>query len=76
MAIKQKDQDFALSRKIFLKASHSSDFHNSANHESNIAYIAAEIKTNLDKTMFQEAASTAQDVRVSVPGAKYFLLVE
>ena len=43
---------------------------------SNIAYIAAEIKTNLDKTMFQEAASTAQDVRVSVPGAKYFLLVE
>jgi len=35
-----------------------------------------ECKTNLDKTMFQEAAATALDLKTSVPTAKYFLLCE
>jgi hypothetical protein len=38
--------------------------------------VAAECKTNLDKTMFQEAAATALDVKTAVPGAKYYLLCE
>ena len=33
-------------------------------------------KTNLDETMFQEASATAHDVKVAVPGAKYYLLCE
>ncbi|MEG5001797.1 Bpu10I family restriction endonuclease [Microcoleus sp. B4-D4] len=76
MSIRSKDQDFAISRKIFLKASHNRDFNHSISREANIAYVAAECKTNLDKTMFQEGAATALDVKLSVPGAKYFLLCE
>ena len=76
MSIRAKDQDFAISRKIFLKASHNKDFKESTSRDVNIAYIAAECKTNLDKTMFQEGAATASDVKLSVPGAKYFLLCE
>ncbi len=41
-----------------------------------MAFVVAECKTNLDKTMFQEATATAHDVKTSVPGAKYFLLCE
>ncbi|XZO04042.1 MAG: Bpu10I family restriction endonuclease [Microcoleus sp.] len=76
MSIRAKDQDFAISRKIFLKASHNQDFKESTSREANIAYVAAECKTNLDKTMFQEGAATALYVKSSVPGAKYFLLCE
>jgi hypothetical protein len=76
MSIRAKDQDFAISRKIFIKASHDKNFNESVVDEANIAYIAAECKTNLDKTMFQEGAATAFDVKRSVPGAKYFLICE
>lgn len=41
-----------------------------------VAYVVAECKTNLDKTMFQEAAATALDVKTAVPAAKYYLLCE
>jgi hypothetical protein len=43
---------------------------------ANIGYFCAECKTNLDKTMFQEASATAHDVKTAVPGAKYLLLCE
>ena len=76
MTVKSKDQDFAIARRIYIKASHESDFSDSEIADSFVAYVTAESKTNLDKTMFQEAAATAQDVRASVPAAKYFLLVE
>lgn len=76
MTIRTKDQDFAISRKIFVRASHQADFREELLAETNIAYVASEIKTNLDKTMFQEAASTALDVKTIVPGAKYYLLCE
>lgn len=74
--IRSKAQDFAISRKIFIKTSHYEDFSHSISLTSNIAYVAAECKTNLDKTMFQEGAATALDVKNSVPGAKYFLICE
>ena len=74
--IRKKDQDFAISRQVFLKTSYSSDFEGSHETNFNIAYLAAECKTNLDKTMFQEASATAADVKLSVQGARYFLLCE
>ena len=40
------------------------------------AYLACECKTNLDKTMFQEAAATALDLKSTVPSSKYLLLCE
>lgn len=75
-AVKSKDQDFAISRPVFIQTSHFADFRSSVTNQSHLAYIAAECKTNLDKTMFQEAAATAQEVKMAIPGAKYFLLCE
>jgi hypothetical protein len=74
--IRTKDHDFAISRKIFIQTSYDSDFTRKATSETFIAYVVAECKTNLDKTMFQEASATAHDVKSAVAGEKYFLLVE
>ncbi len=76
LSIRKKDQDFALSRPLYLKASHSADFQNSVMAVTNLAYVVAECKTNLDKTMFQEAIATARDLKTTIPSAKYFLLCE
>ncbi len=76
MAIRSKDQDFAIAKKLFIRASHKPDFAEMASEETFVAYVAAECKTNLDKTMFQEATATALDVKTVVPGAKYYLLCE
>jgi hypothetical protein len=76
IVLKQKDQDFAISRPLFLKSSHYNSFEKSVVCETNIAYLACECKTNLDKTMFQEASATALDLKSTVPTAKYILLCE
>lgn len=76
MKVRAKDHDFAISRKLFIRASHNPDFQEGVTRTTNIAYVAVECKTNLDKTMFQEAAATALDVKIAVPGAKYYLLCE
>lgn len=41
-----------------------------------MAYFVSELKTNLDKTMFQEAAATARELKASVGDAVYVLLCE
>lgn len=78
LKIKTKDQDFSICRKLFIKSSYNEDFPEdlTVKVETNLGYITAEIKTNLDKTMFQEASATAHDVKQAVTGAKYFLLCE
>lgn len=78
LRIRAKDQDFAISKKIYIKASHSANFDigKVLNTSTNLAYVAAECKKNLDKTMFQEGCATARDVKSAVAGAKYFLLCE
>lgn len=76
MHLREKDHDFAISRHLFIQVSHQPDFQESVTAETHIAYIAAECKTNLDKTMFQEAAATALDIKTAIPGAAYYLLCE
>ncbi len=76
LKIKSKDQDFAISKPLYIKSSFAKDFSDNSINITNIAYIVAECKTNLDKTMFQEASATAHDIKTAVPGAKYFLLCE
>ena len=76
MTVRAKDQDFAVVRPLFVQASHHEDFSNARSERAELAYIAAEIKTNLDKTMFQEASATAQDLRAAIPSSRYFLLCE
>jgi len=78
ISIKTKDQDFSMSRKLYIKSSYESNFppENTVTMETNIGYVLAELKTNLDKTMFQEASATAHDVKQAVTGAKYYLLCD
>lgn len=76
LRVKMKDQDFSIYRPLFLKASHHRDMSNAIEIETSLGYVCAELKTNLDKTMFQEASATAHDVRVAVSGAKYYLLAD
>ena len=76
MAIRSKDHDFAVALPLFLKASHNQDFSDSQEARTNLAYLAVELKTNLDKTMFQEASATAYDLKLALPSSRYFLLCE
>lgn len=76
LSIRTKDQDFAISKKLYIKTSHTDNFERFDSVEAYLGYVTAECKTNLDKTMFQEATATAHDVKSAAPGAKYFLLCE
>jgi len=76
MTIRTKAQDFAISKRLYLKAAHTPDFNDAVTKDMFIAYVVSECKTNLDKTMFQEACATAHDVKSAVSGARYYLLCE
>src|SRR5208283_200181 len=76
LRIRSKDQDFSISRRLFIRTSYRAEFDVFEQDMTCATYVAAEIKTNLDKTMFQEACATAHDVKTAVPGAKYYLLCE
>ncbi|HCS50111.1 MAG TPA: Bpu10I family restriction endonuclease [Planctomycetaceae bacterium] len=74
--VRTKDQDFTVARRVYMKTSYSPKFEQYESKNFYIAYVAAECKTNLDKTMFQEASATANDVKSSLKGSKYYLLCE
>lgn len=77
IAVRTKDQDFAIVRSVNLQASfQSGDQTQVETHFLNIGYACAECKTNLDKTMFQEALATARSLKSAVPSAKYLVLCE
>lgn len=74
--LKRKDQDFSVTRKHKMKITTPSDPGNVFEKEFFVSYFATEIKTNLDKTMFQEGAATAAELKRVSPGSKYILLCE
>jgi hypothetical protein len=74
--LRTKDQDFILGKRLYLKTSFDPEFTNSETLESRLGYVCAECKTNLDKTMFQEATATSRDLKIAVPGSLYFLVCE
>jgi hypothetical protein len=78
LQIRTKNQDFSMSRVLYIKSSYNQEFHDAEtlSIKANIGYIMAELKTNLDKTMFQEASATAHDIKLAVTGAKYYLLCD
>lgn len=76
LEVRTKNQDFSIAKPIFLKSSHNRDFSDAVIKETFVSYVSVECKTNLDKTMFQEACATARDTKSAVIGAKYFLLCE
>jgi hypothetical protein len=76
--IKKKDQDYALSKKVYVKASGDPTFKDAdtLSTELDVAYLAAECKTNLDKTMFNEGMETARALKQAVSGSRYLLICE
>ncbi len=75
--VRTKAQDFTISKRLYLRASFDREHATDVDRlEVNLGYLCAECKTNLDKTMFQEACATAHDVKTAVPGARYLLLCE
>ena len=74
--LKVKDQDFALAKKHKITIEEVANSENKFTKDFDVAYFAAEIKTNLDKTMFQEASQTANELKIAVTGSKYLLLCE
>ncbi|HAG85524.1 MAG TPA: Bpu10I family restriction endonuclease [Cyanobacteria bacterium UBA12227] len=75
-SIRTKDQDFILGKRLYLKSSFDPAFQDYKLIESHLGYVCAECKTNLDKTMFQEAVATSRDLKIAVPGSLYFLICE
>ena len=74
--LRSKHQDFVLGRRLFLKTSFDRDFEVSERVEAHLGYVCAECKTNLDKTMVQEAVATSRDRKTAVPSSLYFLVCE
>ncbi len=74
--LRTKDQDFILGKRLFIITSFDKNFHKSEVVESHLGYVCAECKTNLDKTMFQEAVATSRDLKIAVPSSLYFLVCE
>jgi SAM-dependent methyltransferase len=75
-SLRTKDQDFILGKRLYMMTSFDKDFHDAERVESNLGYVCAECKTNLDKTMFQEAVATSRDLKIAVPFSLYFLVCE
>lgn len=75
--IKLKDQDFSVSKLHNIIITDEPD-NGTRGFEAkfSVSHFAAEVKTNLDKTMFQEASATASELKKAVPGSKYVLLCE
>lgn len=75
-SLRTKDQDFVLGKRLYMMTSFEKDFHEAERMESYLGYVCAECKTNLDKTMFQEAVATSRDLKMAVPSSLYFLVCE
>ncbi len=76
--VKLKDQDFLFGKEIFYKFATSKDFPTEQVEEGSIMVpvVALECKINFDKTMFQEAAATAEKLKEGFPVAKYYVVTE
>lgn len=74
--LRTKDQDFVLGKKMYLRTSFDASFGQYDFVETHLGFVCAECKTNLDKTMFQEAVATSRDLKIAVPNSLYFLVCE
>ena len=74
--MRTKDQDFVLGKRLYMMTSFHRDFQEAERVESHLGYVCIECKTNLDKTMFQEAVATSRDLKMAVPSSLCFLVCE
>jgi len=75
-SLRTKDQDFVLGKRLYMMTSFDRNFEDAERIEAHLGYVCAECKTNLDKTMFQEAVATSRDLKMAVPASLYFLVCE
>lgn len=75
-SLRTKDQDFVLGKRLYMMTSFDREFKDADRIEAHLGYVCAECKTNLDKTMFQEAVATSRDLKMAVPASLYFLVCE
>jgi hypothetical protein len=75
-SLRTKDQDFILGKRLYMMTSFDREFKEAETVESHLGYVCVECKTNLDKTMFQEAVATSRDLKIAVPSSLYFLVCE
>lgn len=78
LLVRTKNQDFAVGRAAFLQSSLSDTFpaEDTVRYKIFLTAVAAECKTNLDKTMFQIAVTDAHDLKIAMPGARFYVLCE
>lgn len=78
VALKVKDQDFIIGKEIHYRFSPDPAFaaDKTATGSLALAVLAAEVKVNLDKTMFQEASGTASRLKQGCPYSQYYILNE
>ncbi|MGH0257046.1 Bpu10I family restriction endonuclease [Sinorhizobium meliloti] len=74
--LKLKDQDFSVTKSHRITIADEPSNGKSFETKFYVSHFATEIKTNLDKTMFQEASQTAAELKRAVPGSTYILLCE
>jgi hypothetical protein len=74
--LKLKDQDFSVSKSHRIIITDEPDTEDKFEAKIFVSHFATEIKTNLDKTMFQEASQSAGELKRAVPGSRYILLCE
>lgn len=70
-----KDQDFAVSRKVYMKVGTSPD-EDAKPIVVRVPLVAIECKTYIDKTMFQESVATSNRMKSLCPHSRYFILSE
>ena len=76
MAIRSKDQDFAISRKLYIRASHHPDFQDVVTSETNIAYVATEIKNQSRQDNVSGSGCDGLGRQICSPGTRYYLLCD
>jgi hypothetical protein len=74
--LKRKDQDFVVAKTHNIRISDEPDTGTAFTSRFCVSHFATEIKTNLDKTMFQEASQSANELKRAVPGSRCILLCE
>lgn len=76
--LRKKDYDVAIGRPLYIQVSTNESFHHaeSVRLKAEFAFLAIETKTNLDKTMFQEAIASATSLKSMYPSARYYLVCE
>jgi len=75
-SLRTKNQDFVLGQHLYITTSLETKASTGQTRKSFLGYVCAECKTNLDKTMFQEAMATSRDLKMAVPSSLYFLVCE